>query len=120
MQVKILHAESLRFPGEGKSAQGQSEAKTRPKGVVDAQQVNIPAPAVEVEARMQSFKADPPIRRGGGCRCKPVARGRFVAEVHGGWAEKSARGTIQPPVLKLTQVGEESILRRSRELRLRN
>ena len=49
MQVKILHAESLRFPGEGKSAQGQSEAKMRPKGVVDAQQVNIPAPAVKVE-----------------------------------------------------------------------
>ena len=48
MQVKILHAESLRFPGEGKSAQGQSEAKARPKGVVDAQQVNIPAPAVKV------------------------------------------------------------------------
>ncbi len=49
MQVKILHAESLRFPGEGKSAQGKSEANTRPKGVVDAQQVNIPAPAAKVE-----------------------------------------------------------------------
>jgi hypothetical protein len=49
MQVKILHAESLRFPGEGKSAQGQSEAKMRPKGVIDAQQVNIPAPAMKVE-----------------------------------------------------------------------
>ena len=49
MQVKILHAENLRFPGEGKSAQGQSEAKARPKGVVDAQRVNIPAPAVKVE-----------------------------------------------------------------------
>ena len=48
MQVKILHAESLRFPGEGKSAQGQSEAKARPKGVVDAQRVNIPALAVKV------------------------------------------------------------------------
>ena len=49
MQVKILHAESLRFPGEGKSAQGQPEAKSRPKGVDDAQRVNIPAPAVNVE-----------------------------------------------------------------------
>ena len=37
-----------------------------------------------------------------------------------GWAEKSAGGTKRPTVLKLTQVGEESILRRSRELRLRN
>ena len=35
-------------------------------------------------------------------------------------SEKSAEGTTQSPVLKLTQVGEESILRRSRELRLRN
>ena len=56
MQVKILHAESLRFPGEGKSAQGQSEAKARPKGVVDAQQVNIPAPAVKVEPPRASFQ----------------------------------------------------------------
>ena len=49
MQVKILHAENLRFPGEGKSAQGQSEAKARPKGVVDAQRVNIPVPGMKVE-----------------------------------------------------------------------
>jgi hypothetical protein len=35
-------------------------------------------------------------------------------------AEKSTEGTMESPVLKLTQVGEESILRRSRELRLRN
>ena len=49
MQVKILHAESLRFPGEGKSAQGQSEAKARPKGVDDGQRVNIPALALKVE-----------------------------------------------------------------------
>ena len=49
MQVKILHAESLRFPGEGKSAQGESDPKTRPKGVVDGRQVNIPAPHGKVE-----------------------------------------------------------------------
>ena len=66
------------------------------------------------------YKADPPIRRGGSFRRKPVGLGRFVAEVCGERTEKSPRGTIQPPVLKLTQVGEESILRRSRELRLRN
>ena len=47
-------------------------------------------------------------------------RGRFVAEVCGEGVEKSAQGTTVLPVLKLTQVGEESILRRSRELRLRN
>jgi hypothetical protein len=65
-------------------------------------------------------KVDPPIRCGGWARRKPGARGRLVAEVHGGRTEKSAEGTIQSPVLKLTQVGQESILRRSRELRLRN
>jgi hypothetical protein len=60
MQVKILHAESLRFPGEGKSAQGQSEAKMRPKGVIDAQQVNIPAPAVKVEPLHVVFQGRSP------------------------------------------------------------
>ena len=34
--------ESLRFPGEGSSAQGKSGPKARPKGVVDGQQVDIP------------------------------------------------------------------------------
>ena len=36
--------ESLRFPGEGSSAQGKSGPKLRPKGVVDGQQVDIPVP----------------------------------------------------------------------------
>jgi hypothetical protein len=78
----------------------------RPKGVIDAQQVNIPAPAVEVDPFVTCRKASP--------------RGRFVAEVGGVGTEKSRMVTRQLPVLKLTQVGEESILRRSRELRLRN
>ena len=49
-RVRIPVAESLRFPGEGKSAQGESDPKTRPKGVVDGRQVNIPAPGVKVDA----------------------------------------------------------------------
>ncbi len=65
-------------------------------------------------------KAHPPISRGGWERRKALSRGRFVAEVGGGGLEKSVTGTTQATVLKLTQVGEESILRRSRELRLRN
>ncbi len=65
-------------------------------------------------------KADPPASRGGWGTGNRTPRGRFVAEVCGGGAEKSAEGTSRSPVLKLTQVGEESILRRSRELRLRN
>ena len=41
--VRIYAIESLRFPGEGSSAQGKSGPKVRPKGVADGQQVKIPA-----------------------------------------------------------------------------
>ena len=34
-KVRILAVESLRFPGEGSSAQGKSGPKVRPKGVSD-------------------------------------------------------------------------------------
>ena len=34
-KVRILAVESLRFPGEGSSAQGKSGPKARPKGVAD-------------------------------------------------------------------------------------
>src|SRR5436190_18831563 len=40
--VRNPSAESPRVPGEGYSAQGKSGAKARPKGVVDAQLVDIP------------------------------------------------------------------------------
>ena len=40
--VRIIMVESLRFPGEGSSAQGKSGPKVRPKGVVDAHTVEIP------------------------------------------------------------------------------
>ena len=43
-KVRILAVENLRFPGEGSSAQGKSGPKARPEGVVDGQQVEIPAP----------------------------------------------------------------------------
>ena len=42
--VRIAMAENLRILGEGSSALGKSEAKARPKGVVDAQTVDIPLP----------------------------------------------------------------------------
>ena len=42
--VRIIMVENLRFLGEGSSALGKSEAKARPKGVVDAQTVDIPLP----------------------------------------------------------------------------
>ena len=44
--VRIHVIESLRFPGEGSSAQGKSGPKERPKGVSDGQQVEIPAPLI--------------------------------------------------------------------------
>ena len=40
--------ESLRFPGEGSSAQGKSGPKARPKGVADGQQVDNPVLPREV------------------------------------------------------------------------
>ena len=41
--VRIHAVENLRIPGEGSSAQGKSGPKARPEGVVDGQQVKIPA-----------------------------------------------------------------------------
>ena len=49
MQVRILHTDRPRFPGEGSSALGKSGPKARPRGVVDGQQVDIPAPADQVK-----------------------------------------------------------------------
>ena len=43
-KVRNFAVESLRFPGEGSSAQGKSGPKERPRGVSDGQQVEIPAP----------------------------------------------------------------------------
>ena len=43
--VGIIMVENLRFPGEGSSSQGKPGAKARPKGVVDAQTVDIPLPS---------------------------------------------------------------------------
>ena len=40
--VGIIMVESLRFLGEGSSAQGKSGAKLRPQGVGDAHTVEIP------------------------------------------------------------------------------
>ena len=40
--VRIITVESLRFSGEGSSAQGKSGPKARPKGVADGQLVEIP------------------------------------------------------------------------------
>ena len=46
--VRIPTTVCLRVPGEGSSSQGESGPKTRPKGVADGQQVDIPVPAILV------------------------------------------------------------------------
>ena len=52
--VARIHAvESLRFPGEGLSAQGKSGSKLRPKGVDDGQSVDNPIPPYLNEAVTQ-------------------------------------------------------------------
>ena len=48
--MEILVAGIPRLPGAGSSARGQSAPKARPKGVVDGQQVNIPALVIRVHA----------------------------------------------------------------------
>ena len=40
--VRIPPTENPRVPGQGDSAQGKSDPNTRPIGVVDGRQVNIP------------------------------------------------------------------------------
>ena len=42
--MRILKAEYPRFPGSSLSSLGKSGPKARPKGVVDGEPVNIPAP----------------------------------------------------------------------------
>jgi len=44
--VRILPAGSLRFPGEGSSAQGKSGPKPRLESVGDGESVEIPIPPV--------------------------------------------------------------------------
>ena len=47
--MRILAVESLRFPGEGSSAQGKSGPKERPKGVSDGQQVTAGGNSCTIE-----------------------------------------------------------------------
>ena len=47
-EARNLPVESLRFPGEGSSAQGKSGPKSRPKGVDDGQLVENPVPPIAI------------------------------------------------------------------------
>ena len=57
-KVRIFAVESLRFPGEGSSAQGKSGPKERPKGVSDGQQVEIPAPPIYLKSVRDAGEED--------------------------------------------------------------
>jgi hypothetical protein len=54
--VRTPSAECPRVPGEGQSSQGESGAKARPTGVVDAQPVDIPVPLCPRPCRIQVAK----------------------------------------------------------------
>ncbi len=47
MQVRILHTESTRIPGEGSSALGQSGPNDKQRCEADGKQAKIPAPALK-------------------------------------------------------------------------
>ena len=59
--VRIVMAENLRFPGEGSSAPGKPGAKARPKGVVDAQTVDIPSPPKYLNTLTRVQSSSPPL-----------------------------------------------------------
>ena len=59
--VRIIMVENLRFPEEGSSAQGKSGAKARPKGVVDAQTVDIPLPPKLLSTGTQEHSLTAPL-----------------------------------------------------------
>jgi hypothetical protein len=128
--VRILFTVSLRFPPQGKSAEGEADPKARPKGVVDGQPVNIPALPKrcprgthgnsEVEPKVgPRRREDCPVERSGAffASSKSLELYRLMKAV----PRKARREiTFSESVLKLTQVGEASSLRCARELWLRN
>ena len=71
--VRISAIESLRFPGEGSSAQGKSGPKSRAKAVDDGQQVDIPAPPTDVNTKAMTQKdSQTPRMVKGGCHTRLI------------------------------------------------
>lgn len=58
--MRIPFTIRLRFPGQGSSSQGESGPKTRPKGVADGHQVDIPVLDVLSDAvtKVANFTSD--------------------------------------------------------------
>ena len=107
--VRIHAIESLRFPGEGSSAQGKSGPKERPKGVSDGQQVEIPAPQVYLkDARDTGVEG----KRGRGkTRIERYSEIKVTNYQEAHWREKLVSIVYRCPYRKPTQVDEERILR---------
>ena len=117
--MRIFAVESLRFPGEGSSAQGKSGPKVRPKGVADGQQVEIPAPPIYLKSTRDTGVEE--TRGRGKTRTARYSENYKVTnsqEVH--WREKHVDIVYKYPYRKPTQVDEERILRRAGEALLRN
>ena len=129
--MRSLLAVNPRFPVLRKSAQGQSEPKARPKGVVDGWQVNIPAPLRKVttdggtRARASGALTDGCARTGGvhvgKSACIAPKDARSSQERRDAInRQENPLGTISVSVPKPTQVGEVNIPRRSSEPLERN
>ena len=108
-KVRIFAVESLRFPGEGSSAQGKSGPKERPKGVSDGQQVEIPAPPIYLKnARDTGVEG----KRGRGkTRIERYSENKVTNFQEAHWREKLVGIVYRCPYRKPTQVDEERILR---------
>ena len=107
--MRILAVESLRFPGEGSSAQGKSGPKERPKGVSDGQQVEIPALLIYLkDARDTGVEG----KRGRGkTRIERYSENKVTNSQEAHWREKLVSLVYRCPYRKPTQVDEERILR---------
>ena len=115
--VRIHAIESLRFPGEGSSAQGKSGPKERPKSVSDGQQVEIPAPPIYLKSTRDTGVEE---KRGRGkTRIERYSENKVTNSKEAHWREKLYELT-RCPYRKPTQVDEERILRPAGEVLLRN
>ena len=108
-KVRILAVESLRFPGEGSSAQGKSGPKERPKSVSDGQQVEIPA--LQYYLKDASDTGVEGKRGRGKTRMETYSEIRVTKFQEAHWREKLVDIVIKYPYRKPTQVDEERILR---------
>ena len=133
--MRIFPAENLRFPEEGSSAQGQSGANARPKGVADAHPVNIP----ELPTFRYHDEGTQEANRAHDWTCGFRHVGGFSRQIrrvtfpevpcrealprkagHAMLPRKASKEWEGYPYRKPTQVGEENILRRKCDPSFRN